>query len=138
MEQRLTLVSLGVSDLEYSTRFYQKSFGWVKHAGSNDHITFFQLNGILFGLYPRDLLAEDAKVSPKGSGFNGFTLTHNARSKQDVDELFRLLAGRGVQVVKPPEETDWGGYSGYLADPDGHLWEIAYNPFLPLDEVGNV
>ncbi len=137
MEQRATIIGLGVKNLEVSTKFYQEQFGWKLLASSNESISFFQLNGILLSLYPRAKLAEDAKISHKGSGFKGFTLAYNTRSKEEVDSLFEDLKRKGVRIVKQPEEVFWGGYSGYIADPDDNLWEIAFNPFLPLDEKGN-
>lgn len=137
MEQRATIIGLGVNNLEVSTKFYREQFGWKLMAASNESISFFQLNGILLSLYPRVKLAEDAKVSHTGSGFKGFTLAYNTRSKEEVDTLFEDLKRKGVRIVKQPEEVSWGGYSGYIADPDDNLWEIAYNPFLPMDEKGN-
>lgn len=137
MEQRLTIVGLGVEDLKVSSQFYEEKFGWTKLSSSNENIVFIQLNGILLSLYPREKLAEDAKVDAAGQGFKAFTLAYNTRTKEEVDELFETLESRGVQVVKSPEEVFWGGYSGYIADPDGNLWEIAFNPYLALDEDGN-
>ncbi|WP_242082528.1 VOC family protein [Aestuariivivens sediminis] len=138
MEQRLTIVGLGVNDLQGSSRFYEEKFGWKKLDSSNDSITFFQLNGILLSLYPREKLAEDATVSSEGKGFKGFTLAFNTRTKEEVDDLIAALEAKEVKIIKRPEEVFWGGYSSYIADPDNNLWEIAYNPFLPLDEKGNV
>ena len=138
MEQRLTIITLGVSDLEKSTRFYETLFGWTKLNSSNEHISFFTLNGILLSLYEKDKLAEDAKVNPKGSGFKGFTLAYNTRSEKEVDTIIENLRTKGVQIVKEPQKVHWGGYSSYISDLDGNLWEIAYNPFLVLDEQGNV
>ncbi len=137
MEQRLTIVGLGVNDLEVATKFYEEKFGWEKMGASNDSISFFQLNGILLSLYPSEKLAEDATVSAEGSGFKKFTLAYNTRSKQEVDDLISELETKGVKIVKRPEEVFWGGYSSYVADMDDNLWEIAFNPFLPLDEKGN-
>jgi len=137
MEQRATIITLGVKNLEVSTKFYQEQFGWKLMALSNENISFFELNGILLSLYPREKLAEDAKVSHNGSGFKGFTLAYNTRSKVEVDSLFEDFEKKGVRIVKQPEEVIWGGYSGYIADPDDNLWEIAFNPFLPLDENAN-
>lgn len=137
MEQRLTIVGLGVNDLEVSSTFYEEKFGWKKMGSSNENITFFQLNGILLSLYPREKLAEDATVNPNGEGFKGFSLAYNTRSEAEVDELITTLKGKGVKIVKQPEKVFWGGYSSYIADPDDNLWEIAFNPFLPLDENGN-
>ncbi|MCG8474244.1 MAG: VOC family protein [Cytophagales bacterium] len=138
MEQRLTIVGLGVSDLKTSNDFYEKMMGWKKLPSSNESISFFQLNGILLSLYSREKLAEDANVSPIGSGFRAVSLAYNTRSASEVDDIIQELENKGVRVVKRPQEVFWGGYSSYIADPDGHLWEIAYNPFLPLDEEGNV
>jgi catechol 2,3-dioxygenase-like lactoylglutathione lyase family enzyme len=138
MQQRLTIVTLGVSDLKKSTDFYEKIFGWKKLGAGNEQITFFQLNGIQLALFNRDQLAEDATVESNGKGFRGMTLAYNTRSEKEVDELIDYLETKGVQIVKKPGEVFWGGYSSYIADPDGHLWEIAYNPFLTLDENGNV
>ncbi|NNF32781.1 MAG: VOC family protein [Saprospiraceae bacterium] len=132
------MVGLGVKDLKASTLFYETHFGWTKTRSSNDDITFFQLNGILLSLYNREKLAEDATVDPNGSGFKGVTLAYNTRSEEEVDDIIKRLSDAGVTIVKQPEKVFWGGYSSYIADPDGHLWEIAFNPFLPLDEDGNV
>ncbi len=137
MDQRLTIISLGVNNLEISNKFYLEKFGWKKMVSSNEYISFFQLNGILLSLYPREKLAEDATVSAEGNGFKGFSLAYNTRSKEEVDSLFENLKSKGVKIVKQPEEVFWGGYSGYIADPDENLWEIAYNPFLPLDKNGS-
>jgi hypothetical protein len=138
MEQRLTIIGLGVNNLEVATQFYEEKFGWKKMTSSNEFISFFQLNGILLSLYPYDKLAEDAKVSAEGSGFKKFTLAYNTTSKQEVDELIEVLEAKGLRIVKRPEEVFWGGYSSYVADMDDNLWEIAFNPFLPLDENGNI
>lgn len=138
MEQRLTIITLGVSDLSVAMDFYSNTFGWKKTEESNDSIIFFKLNGILLSLYPKDKLAEDAKIDYTGTGFRGVTIAHNVRSEKEVDEIFEKLKNNGVRIVKQPEKVFWGGYSGYIADPDGHLWEIAFNPFLALDKKGNV
>lgn len=137
MEQRLTIVGLGVQDLEKSRAFYREAFGWNETKSSNESIAFFQLNGIMLSLYPRDKLAEDATVDPAGSGFKGCTLAYNCRSKEDVDSTIDYLRQHGAEVVKEPQDVFWGGYSSYIADPDGHLWEIAFNPYLELDDQGN-
>lgn len=137
MEQRLTIVGLGVDNLQTASDFYENKFGWKKTKSSNENIVFFQMNGILLSLYPREKLAEDATVNPEGSGFKGFTLAYNTRAKEEVDALIETLENKGVKIVKRPEEVFWGGYSSYVADMDNNLWEIAFNPFLPLDEKGN-
>lgn len=138
MEQRLTIIGLGVNDLTESEKFYCETLGWTKEPSSNESIVFIKLNGILLSLYPKDKLAEDAQVSPEGSGFSGFTLAHNPRSKEEVDAVFADLRAKGVHIQKEPEAAFWGGYSGYFTDPNGYLWEVAFNPYLPIDDDGNV
>lgn len=138
MEQRLTLITLGVADVKRATEFYEEKFGWKKAPSSNDDITFFRLNGIMLSLFKRESLAEDAAVGSTGTGFKGFTLAWNARSQAEVDALVGDLKSKGVTVVKEPQQVFWGGYSAYVADVDDNLWEIAFNPFLTLDERGNV
>ncbi len=137
MEQRLTIVGLGVNNLTQSNQFYGDILGWKKLPSSNDNISFFQLNGILLSLYPREKLAEDAQVSPEGSGFKAFSLAYNTRTKEEVDTIINDLESKGVRIVKQPETVFWGGYSGYIADLDENLWEIVFNPYLQLDEQGN-
>lgn len=138
MEQRLTIIGLGVKNLAVSTQFYTEILGWKKTEASNENITFIQMNGLLLSFYDRDKLAEDAEVSANGSGFKAFSLAYNTRTKEEVNEVFRMLKSKGVTVVKDPEEVFWGGYSGYFYDPDNNLWEVAFNPFLTLDSNGSV
>ncbi len=135
MENRLTIIGLGVSDLKSATAFYVEKFGWECTKNSTDAITFIKLNGILLSLYPREKLAEDANVSSIGNGFKGVTLAYNTRSKDEVDQIFVDLEAKGVKIVKKPEDVFWGGYSGYISDLDDNLWEIAYNPFLDIDQL---
>lgn len=130
MEQRITLLTLGVADLQVSANFYEKILGWKRSPMSSENIVFFELNGVLLSLYNREALAEDATVDAAGSGFKGFTLAHNLGSETEVDNLINDLRGKGVTIVKEPQKVFWGGYSSYFADPDGNLWEVAYNPFL--------
>jgi catechol 2,3-dioxygenase-like lactoylglutathione lyase family enzyme len=130
MEQRLTFITLGVKDLKTSTDFYENKFGWKRAETSNNDIVFFQLNGIQISLYSRHELAKDATVDSAGNGFKGFTLSYNARSEKEVDELVNSLRNKGVRVIKEPQKVFWGGYSSYITDPDDYLWEIAFNPFL--------
>ncbi|MEM6685301.1 MAG: VOC family protein [Bacteroidota bacterium] len=137
MQPRVTIIGLGVTNLQAATTFYQEKFGWTVTSASNDNISFFQLNGVLLSLYPREKLAEDATVDHKGTGFKGFTLAYNTRTKEEVDDIFADLENKGVKIIKRPEAVFWGGYSGYVADLDDNLWEIAYNPFLELDAEGN-
>ncbi len=135
MEQRLTIITLGVKDLQKSTVFYTEIFGWSKSQHSNEGITFFELEGMQLSLYPIEKLAEDVSIPSNGKDFKGFTLAHCTRTEQEVDELFAKFEATGVKIVKRPEKVFWGGYSGYIADPDENLWEIAFNPFLNLTPV---
>ncbi|WP_049257291.1 VOC family protein [Neisseria bacilliformis] len=132
MDQHINYITLGVSDLQASRRFYREVFGWHEGGGSNDNIAFFQTGGALvFALFPRESLAADAQTAAVAHhGFANFTLAHNVGSEAEVDALFTDFAARGVKIIKAPQKVFWGGYSGYIADPDGFLWEIAYNPFL--------
>lgn len=138
MNQHLHIVTLGVSDLKRSYEFYSQTLGWQPASASNDEIKFFQAGGIVLALFPREELAKDATVSSKGSGFPGFTLAYNAQSEAEVDEIIRDLKAKGVKILKEPQKVFWGGYSSYFADPDGNCWEVAYNPFFPFDESGNL
>jgi catechol 2,3-dioxygenase-like lactoylglutathione lyase family enzyme len=138
MNQSLHIVTLGVRDLEASRKFYLETLGWKPSAASNEGITFIQTGGVVLALFPRDELAKDALTASDGSGFSGFTLAHNVRSEAEVDEIVADLKSKGVRIVKEPQKVFWGGYSSYFADPDGYLWEVAYNPFFQFDENGNL
>ncbi|MFC6998358.1 VOC family protein [Rufibacter roseus] len=138
MDPRITIVTLGVNDVAAATQFYESVFGWARTSASQEGITFFQLNGFLLALFKEEELAKDAHVPAQRDGFRGVSLAHNLRSEQEVDGLFRDLEAKGVTILKKPEKVFWGGYSGYFADIDNHLWEVAYNPYLPLDQAGNV
>jgi catechol 2,3-dioxygenase-like lactoylglutathione lyase family enzyme len=138
MNQHLHLVTLGVNNFETSKKFYTEILGWKPSSNSNDDIMFFQAGGVVLGIYPREKLAEDALISPEGQGFAGFTLAYNTRSESEVDEIIRDLKSKGVKILKEPQKVFWGGYSSYFADPDGNCWEVAYNPFFPFDENGNL
>ena len=137
MEQRVSVITLGVADLARSRAFYEKGLGWTVGDGA-EQIVFFQLTGMVLALYPRDALAEDAGVPAAGSGFAGIALAHNVGSPAAVDEVLAQAERAGGRLVKPAAKALWGGYSGYFADPDGHLWEVAYNPFWTLDRDGTV
>jgi uncharacterized protein len=128
MEQRLNIITLGVNDLTAMTAFYQNVFGWEKSEMSNENISFFKLNGILLGLFGKEALAEDAMVDYHGEGFKGFTLAYNARSEKEVDDIIIDLRVKGAKIIKAPHHVFWGGYSGYVADLEDNLWEVAYNP----------
>ena len=131
MEQHINYITLGVADLTASRRFYRDVFGWRETEDGNEHIAFFQTgNALRLALFGREALAQDAQVSAQGSGFPNFTLAHNVGSEAEVDALFATFAARNANIVKAPQKVFWGGYSGYIADPDGFLWEIAFNPFL--------
>jgi predicted lactoylglutathione lyase len=134
-DRRITLITLGVADLEISTEFYEK-LGWKKSPASQDSITFIKLNGIVLGLFGRQALAEDAGLHYSEPGFSAVSLAHNLKSEKEVDEAYEFALACGATAVKKPQRVFWGGYSGYFADPDGHLWELAFNPFAPLDESG--
>ncbi|HSZ85199.1 MAG TPA: VOC family protein [Puia sp.] len=121
MEQRLTIVTLGVSNLKKSTTFYENVFGWKKTSASNADISFFHLNGMELALFNKTELAKDANVDAAGTGFKGFTLAYNTRSEKEMDSLFNSLGSKGIKIIKPPHKTSWGGYSGYVADPDDNL-----------------
>ena len=131
MEQHINYITLGVADLAESRRFYREVFGWRETAGSNENIAFFQAgNALLLALFGKTALAHDAQIPEQSSGFPRFTLAHNVGSEAEVDALFAGFAAKNANIIKVPQKVFWGGYSGYLADPDGFLWEIAFNPFL--------
>jgi catechol 2,3-dioxygenase-like lactoylglutathione lyase family enzyme len=134
MEQRMSMVTLGVADLERSLRFYE-ALGW-KRGNDNPDVVFFQMNGMILGLWSRTALAEDAGLAPNERGFGGITLAFNTRSKEEVDATLGEAERAGARILKPAEEAFWGGYSGYFADPDGHPWEVAWNPFWTITDAG--
>ena len=138
MRQKLNVITLGVENLEKALDFYEKGLGWKKSGSSTNDIAFFALGGIVLALYPRELLAEDITVSSEGTGFSGITLSYNAKSIQEVDEVMQKVKELGATIVKPAQKVFWGGYSGYFRDFDGHLIEVAHNPFFKLDENGNL
>ena len=136
MQPRLTFITLGVSDLERSKAFYNAVLGWEPFQ-DNGGIVMYKLNGMVLSLFPQHELADDAQVANDGKGAR-FTLAQCLRSTEEVDSFFAHLKKHDVTITKVPEKVFWGGYSGYFADPDGHLWEIAHNPFLEMDADGNV
>lgn len=138
MNQHLHLVTLGVRDFETSKKFYTEILEWKPSSSSGEDVAFFQAGGVVLSIYPREKLAEDAMISVEGSGFSGVTLAYNAGSEAEVDEIIRDLKSKGVKIVKEPQKAFWGGYSSYFADPDDNRWEVAYNPFFPFDENGNL
>ncbi len=138
MDQRLSLVTLGVADIARARRFYCDGLGWRESSAGNESVCFIDAGGVVLGLYGRAALAEDAGVPPDGGGFSGFALAHNVPSEADVDRVLAEAVDAGGILVKPGQKVFWGGYSGYFADPDGHLWEVAHNPFFPLDVAGRI
>jgi catechol 2,3-dioxygenase-like lactoylglutathione lyase family enzyme len=137
MDPRLTLVTLGVADLARASRFYE-ALGWTRSAYASEGVAFFQLGGLVLSLYPRTALAADAGVPADGSGFRGFALAHNTASREETDAVLAQAVRAGATLVKPAQEAFWGGYSGYFADPDGTLWEVAWNPELIPQGDGTV
>ncbi len=137
MEPRLTLVTLGVADIARARAFYE-ALGFRGSSAGNADVTFFEAGGVVLGLFGRTSLAHDAHVSDGAAGFSGVALAHNARSEVEVDSVLAEAVRAGGRLLKPGEKVFWGGYSGYFADPDGHLWEVAYNPFFPLDAAGRI
>lgn len=129
MEPRISMITLGVSDLGRSVSFYKNILGLPLSPHSVEGaVAFFELNGTWLALFGREELARDARVQNDGAGFDGAALAHNLKSEEEVKEFFKVLKGKGVPIAKEPVKADWGGYSGYFKDPDGHLWEVAYNP----------
>ncbi len=129
MQPRISMITLGVSNLERSIRFYRDGLG-LPQMESPPSVAFFTLDGSWLGLYPREALADDATVSAEGTGFPGFTLAHNVTSEAEVDRLLEQAVNAGATLVKPGQKVFWGGYSGYFSDPDGFLWEVAHNPLF--------
>lgn len=137
MEQRLSIVTLGVDNLSRSREFYER-LGWRKSTASSESIVFFQTGCMAVALYARAELAKDANVAADGTGFGGITLAYNARSREDVDDVLAEAKTAGAKILKPAQEVFWGGYSGYFSDPDGFLWEVAWNPFFLIAEKGAI
>jgi catechol 2,3-dioxygenase-like lactoylglutathione lyase family enzyme len=139
MEQRISFITLGVADLARSRAFYE-ALGWTPHKPKEEQgVYFFQANGLVLCLFPRQELAHDAGVenTPDG-GFRGVAIAHNVRSEAEGDAVMAHAVSVGAVCTKPMQKVFWGGYSGYFADPDGHLWEVAYNPFATLGSDGSI
>lgn len=137
MEQRISLVTLGVADLERSRTFYER-LGWRPSVQQAEGIVFFQAGGLALALYPRAELAKDAHLAAEGHGFAGITLAYNTRSRDEVDHVLADAVAAGALLLKAAEEAFWGGYSGYFADPDGFAWEVAWNPSFAIAEDGSL
>jgi uncharacterized protein len=136
MEQRLSLVTLGVGDLGRARRFYE-ALGWTTGAEPNDDVVFFQAGGMIVALWGRAQLAEDSCVEDSG-GWGGVTLAHNVRSPEQVDAVLDQAASAGAAIPRRGATTFWGGYSGIFVDPDGHPWEVAHNPHWTLRDDGSI
>jgi predicted lactoylglutathione lyase len=137
MDGCISMVTLGVDDLARSRAFYE-ALGWALAPQSQESVVFLQGRNIVLGLYGRQALAEDAGVQDTPPGFPGFSLAINVSSKSEADRLFDTAVKSGATARKAPQKAFWGGYSGYFADPDGHLWEVAHNPFFAMDGDGNL
>lgn len=137
-EQRVSVITVGVRDLAGMIRFYTEVLGF-EDRGVKGEVAFLNAGGLVIGLWAEDKLAADAGVPGDRQGaFKGFALAYNARSTAEVDDIFGKLERAGAQISKPPHKTYWGGYSGYFLDPEGNAWEVAHNPFWPIDEAGRV
>jgi catechol 2,3-dioxygenase-like lactoylglutathione lyase family enzyme len=140
MDPRLSLITLGYADLDRALRFYRDGLGFPPSPASQDDVVFFRTGGVVLALYPRDKLAADAGLADDGTpgAFGGVTLAHNVRDKAEVAVVLARAAAAGGRIVKPAQDALWGGHHGYFADPDGHLWEVAWNPFFPIADDGHI
>jgi len=137
-EQRVSVITVGVRDLAGMIRFYTDVLGF-EDRGVKGEVAFFNAGGLVVGLWDETKLAADAGMADDRKGaFKGFALAYNTRSEAEVNEIFERLERAGARIPMPPHKTDWGGYAGYFADPEGNAWEVAYNPFWPIDEAGRV
>ena len=133
---RVTLITLGVTDVQASGAFYER-LGWRRSSSSQKEVVFLRLHGAHLSLFGAADLAEDAAIEPRADhGFRGISLAINVASREEVDRVYGEWIAAGATVLRSPEAAFWGGYRGYVADPDGHAWEIAHNPFWPLDDAG--
>ena len=135
--ERVTLITLGVQDLDRSRRFYA-DWGWQAHPASQPGLVLFQMTGAALALFQRGELAHDQRRPEAELGTGAMTLAQNCADDAEADAVFAAALAAGARAIKPPEKAVWGGYSGYFADPDGHVWEIACNPFWPLDADGGL
>jgi len=137
MEQRVSLVTLGVADLKRSREFYER-LGWRRSMAKAEGVVFFQAGGMALALFPRQELAKDANVTPQGDGFRAISLAYNARNRAEVNAVLDEAEAAGAKLVKPAQDALWGGYSGYFSDPDGFLWEVGWNPTFAMAEDGSI
>ena len=137
MEQRVSIITLGVADLTRSREFYER-LGWRRSMAKAEGVVFFQAGGMALALFPRHELAKDANIPSEAHGFSGISLAYNARNRQEVDAVLAEAKAAGAKLLKPAQEAFWGGYSGYFSDPDGFLWEVAWNPSFPMAADGAI
>ena len=137
VEPRINLITLGVRDVARARAFYQ-ALGFVASSASNDDVVFFPAGGVVLALFGWNPLAEDADVPPAGEGFRGVTVAHNVRHRPEVATVLAAAEAAGGRITKPAQDVFWGGHNGCFADPDGHLWEVAWNPFFPLADDGSL
>ena len=138
MEPRISLITLGVTDLERAIRFYRDGLGWPHSSVGAGEVAFFRTQGTLLALYPHEALAADAGLPVARPGFGGVILAHNVRSRDMVDVVMAEAVAVGAMLIKSAQALSWGGYVGYFADPDGHVWEVAWNPYFPFADDGSV
>jgi hypothetical protein len=138
MPPRITLVTLGVADVSRARGFYER-LGLTASSAGDESVAFFDVNGVVLALFGHDALAEDASLPPSPPpSFRGMSLAWNVASEAEADQVMAHAEACGARIVKPAQKVFWGGYSGYFADPDGHLWEVAYNPYFPFDAQGRI
>lgn len=136
LSPRLSLLTLGVTDLARARSFYEKAFGWTASSASQEDVVFFKTDGAIVALFPRHLLAQDAGVPAYGEGFSGATYAFNVAEKSEVGKVVYRAEAAGAKITKPPQDAFWGGHTAYFRDPEGHLWEIAWNPHFPIGADG--
>jgi uncharacterized glyoxalase superfamily protein PhnB len=137
MDQRISAVTLGVADVNRARAFYER-LGWAPTKGSDDKAAFFQMNGLALMLYSMKELAKDAGVERPGMGFDNVTVSYNVRTQAEVKQALAKAKKAGGTILRDAAQQFWGGFSGYFADPDGHAWEVAFNPHWKLDAKGNI
>lgn len=138
MRQKFNLITLGVDDFQKSLNFYENGLGWKKSEKSLDELALFDLGGIFLALHPRTELSKDTTLEYQSTSFSGLTISHNTRSEKEVDEIIGKVEQLGATIVRSAQKVYWGGYSAFFKDPDGYLFEVAYNPFWLLDENDNL
>ena len=137
MEQRVSVITLAVRDLQRSRSFYETGLGWHP-AFASDQVAFYQIGGAVLSLYSLTDLLEETRLAPESIKTGTVALAHNVRSREQVEAVMNQAGTAGARILKAPSETPWGGYSGYFADPDGQPWEVAFNPEWPLNEDGSL